>query len=75
VTSSGDAAGLNNRSDLNWLLSQMVGDCASRTPTFGGRLQPGVNAPDARVHGYLGADISATHSGYRKLARISGRLA
>jgi tricorn protease len=64
---------LNNRTDLNWLLSQMVGElCVSHTYVSGGDFSP-ASTPQTLVYtGYLGADIVADASGYPKLSRILG---
>jgi len=67
---------LNNRTDLNWLLSQMVGElCVSHTYISGGDFSP-ASTPQTLVYtGYLGADIVPDASGYPKLARILGPTA
>jgi tricorn protease len=64
---------LNNRSDLNWLLSQMVGElCVSHTYVSGGDFSPTQLPPNPVYTGFLGADIKADASGYPKLVRILG---
>jgi len=51
---------LNNRTDLNWLLSQMVGElCVSHTYVSGGDFSP-ASTPQTLVYtGYLGAEHRA----------------
>ncbi|HPK70945.1 MAG TPA: S41 family peptidase [Vicinamibacterales bacterium] len=67
---------LNNRSDLNWLLSQMVGElCVSHTYVSGGDFGPAQLPPTPVFTGLLGADIRADASGYPRLARILGPTA
>ncbi len=64
---------LSNRAELNWLLSQMVGElCVSHTYISGGDYSPAQLAPNPVYTGYLGADITADPSGYPRLARILG---
>jgi tricorn protease len=64
---------LNNRADLNWLLSQMVGElCVSHTYVSGGDYAPAQMPPNPVFTGLLGADVKADASGYPKLARILG---
>ncbi|MCX6551663.1 MAG: PDZ domain-containing protein, partial [Acidobacteria bacterium] len=64
---------LNNRADLNWLLSQMVGElCVSHTYVSGGDFSPAQMPPNPVYTGLLGADLKADASGYPKLARILG---
>ena len=67
---------LSSRSELNWLLSQMVGElCVSHTYVGGGDTGP-KKAPDALAYtGRLGADLSADASGryvFRSVFRPSG---
>jgi tricorn protease len=64
---------LNNRADLNWLLSQMVGELSvSHTYISGGDMAPAQVPPNPVFTGLLGADIRTDASGYPKLARILG---
>ena len=67
---------LNNRADLNWLLSQMVGELSvSHTYVSGGDFSP-MSTPQTPVFtGLLGADLAADPSGYPRLARILGPTA
>lgn len=67
---------LSSRSELNWLLSQMVGElCVSHTYVGGGDLGP-KKAPEALAFtGRLGADLAADASGryvFRSVFRPSG---
>lgn len=64
---------LSSRSDLNWLLSQMVGDLnVSHTYIGGGDPGP-QRQPEARSYaGLLGADLVVDPSGYLKFAKIFG---
>jgi tricorn protease len=67
---------LNNRADLNWLLSQMVGELSvSHTYVSGGDFAPTQMPPNPVFTGLLGADIKTDASGYPKLARIFGPTA
>ena len=51
---------LNNRADLNWLLSQMVGElCVSHTYISGGDFSPASTPQTRSFTGFLGADITA----------------
>jgi tricorn protease len=64
---------LNNRADLNWLLSQMVGElCVSHTYVSGGDYAPAQVPPIQVYTGLLGADLKSDPGGYPKLARIFG---
>ncbi len=67
---------LNNRSDLNWLLSQMVGELSvSHTYISGGDFSP-MSTPQTPVFtGLLGADLASDPSGYPRIARILGPTA
>jgi tricorn protease len=67
---------LTTRADLNWVLSQMVGELnVSHTYVGGGDMSP-VQMPANPVYtGLLGASIKADPSGYPKLARILGPTA
>jgi tricorn protease len=64
---------LSSRADLNWLLSQLVGDLnVSHTYIGGGDPGP-QRPPEARTYtGLLGADLAADPSGYVRFARIFG---
>ncbi len=67
---------LNNRADLNWLLSQMVGELSvSHTYVSGGDFAPAQVPPNPVFTGLLGADLKADASGYPRLARILGATA
>jgi len=66
---------LNSRQELNWLLSQMVGELsASHTYVSGGDFGPGRPAPSPVFTGALGADLSAEHGLYR-FSRVYGPTA
>ena len=63
---------LNSRQELNWLLSQMVGQlCVSHTYVSGGDLGPSKLAPSLTFPGLLGADLKAEGGVYR-FARVFG---
>jgi tricorn protease len=64
---------LSSRNELNWLLSQMVGElCVSHTYVGGGDTGP-QKPPETPVFtGLLGADLAADPSGYYRFARIYG---
>ncbi len=65
--------GLNNRAELNTLLSQMVGELnVSHTYVSGGDHAPAQLPPNPVFTGLLGADIVADPAGYPRLARILG---
>jgi tricorn protease len=67
---------LSNRTELNWLLSQMVGElCVSHTYISGGDFAPAQLPPVPVFTGLLGADMVTDPSGYPKLARILGPTA
>ncbi len=68
---------LSSREELNWLLSQMVGElCVSHTYIGGGDMGPGGPPPSPVFTGLLGADLVADKaSGLYKLARIYGPTA
>jgi len=66
---------LNSRQELNWLLSQMVGELnASHTYVGGGDFGPNRLAPSPVFSGYLGADFTAENGVY-KFAKIYGPTA
>jgi len=67
---------MSSRADLNWLLSQMVGElCVSHTYISGGDPGP-ARLPDIQVFtGLLGADLRTDASGYPRLTRIYGPTA
>ncbi len=68
--------GLNNRSELNTLLSEMVGELnVSHTYVSGGDMAPAALPPNPVFTGLLGADLKADASGYPRLARILGPTA
>jgi tricorn protease len=63
---------LNSRQELNWLLSQMVGELsASHTYVSGGDLGPARLAPSPVFSGLLGADFMAEKDVY-KFAKVYG---
>lgn len=63
---------LTSREDLNWLLSQMVGDlCVSHTYVSGGDRGPAPAPGLKRTPGLLGADLAAEGGLYR-FTRILG---
>jgi len=64
---------LSSRAELNWLLSQMVGElCVSHTYVGGGDTGP-AKAPESLAYtGLLGADLAADTSGYYRFARVLG---
>ncbi len=67
---------LSNRSELNRLLSEMVGElCVSHTYISGGDSSPAQLPPNPVFTGWLGADLVADASGYPKLARLLGSTA
>lgn len=66
---------LSSREDLNWVLSQLVGElCVSHTYVGGGDMGPLTVKNESPVYtGWLGADLSADKkSGYYKLEKIYG---
>ncbi len=65
---------LSSRAELNWVLSQMVGElCVSHTYIGGGDYGPGATPPSPVFTGLLGADLVADKAaGVYKLARIYG---
>ncbi|MEI6667049.1 MAG: S41 family peptidase [Acidobacteriota bacterium] len=64
---------LTTRADLNWVLSQMVGELnVSHTYVAGGDMSPAQLPANPVFTGWLGADIKADAGGYPKLARILG---
>jgi len=67
---------LNSRAELNWLLSQMVGElCVSHTYISGGDFSiPQVPANPVYT-GLLGADLRPDASGYPRIARLLGPTA
>ena len=68
--------GLNNRAELNTLLSEMVGELnVSHTYVSGGDMAPAQLPPNPVFTGLLGADFKADPSGYPRLARILGPTA
>jgi len=67
---------LNTRADLNWLLSQLVGELnVSHTYVGGGDMSPVQMPPNPVYTGWLGADLKPDASGYPTLARILGPTA
>jgi tricorn protease len=66
---------LSSRADLNWLLSQLVGELnVSHTYIGGGDMGPQRVAPSPVYTGLLGADLVADGGGFR-LAKIYGPTA
>jgi tricorn protease len=65
---------LSSRGELNWVLSQMVGElCVSHTYVGGGDFGPGATPSSPVFTGLLGADLVPDKaSGLYKLARIYG---
>ena len=65
---------LSSRAELNWVLSQMVGElCVSHTYIGGGDYGPGAAPPSPVFTGLLGADLAPDKaSGLYRLARIYG---
>ena len=65
---------LSSRSELNWILSQMVGElCVSHTYVGGGDFGPGATPSTPVFTGLLGADLVPDKaSGLYKLAKIYG---
>jgi len=64
---------LSSRADLNWLLSQMVGElCVSHTYVGGGDMGPGKPPENLVYTGMLGADLRPDASGYYRFARVLG---
>lgn len=66
---------LSSRDDLNWILSQMVGElCVSHTYVGGGDVGVTPSPPSSPVStGWLGADlVPDEEAGYYKLAKIYG---
>ncbi len=62
---------LNSRNELNWLLSQMVGElCVSHTYVGGGDTGAPL-APNPVSTGYLGADLAVAEGRYR-FAKVFG---
>jgi tricorn protease len=64
---------INSRGDLNWLLSQMVGElCVSHTYVWGGDNGP-QHTPDNPVRtGLLGADLESSGKGFYQFKTILG---
>jgi tricorn protease len=63
---------LTSRADLNWLLSQMVGElCVSHTYVSGGDFGPSALQGPAPAPGLLGADLAA-EGGFYRFNRIYG---
>ncbi|HVP89884.1 MAG TPA: S41 family peptidase [Terriglobales bacterium] len=65
---------LSSRNELNWVLSQMVGElCVSHTYVGGGDFGPAATPPSPVFTGLLGADLVADKAaGLYKLGRIYG---
>jgi tricorn protease len=66
---------LNSRQELNWLLSQMVGELnVSHTYVGGGDLGPAAPPPSPVFSGLLGADFRA-ENGFYRFSRVYGPTA
>ena len=66
---------LNSRQELNWLLSQMVGElCVSHTYVGGGDMGPRALSPSPVFTGHLGADLTEADGHYR-FTRVFGPTA
>ena len=64
---------LSTRAELNWLLSQMVGELnVSHTYVGGGDMAPSSVPAVSTYPGLLGADLKADASGHLRFARILG---
>jgi tricorn protease len=65
---------LSSREDLNWVLSQMVGElCVSHTYVGGGDTGPRQAPPTTLFTGWLGADlVPDARAGLYRIARIYG---
>jgi tricorn protease len=64
---------LQSRDQLNWLLSQMVGElCVSHTYVFGGDREPRPEVEQRAYTGLLGADLTPDPAGYYRFATIYG---
>jgi len=64
---------LNSREDLNWVLSQMVGElCVSHTYVGGGDRGPAQRPEQSLFTGLLGADLAPGEGGYYKFVKIYG---
>ncbi len=65
---------LSSRAELNWVLSQMVGElCVSHTYIGGGDFGPAATPPSPVFTGLLGADLVADKAtGLYRLAKIYG---
>ena len=64
---------LSSRSDLNWLLSQMVGDLNVSHTYIGGGDQGPARSPEVRTSmGLLGVDLESDSSGFVRFAKIFG---
>jgi len=64
---------LTSRWDLNWLLSQMVGElCVSHTYVWGGDYGPVERQRPKTYTGLLGADLEKTGTGFYRFAKIYG---
>jgi tricorn protease len=62
---------LNSRAELNWLLSQMVGElCVSHTYITGGDFSVPPQPQNPVYTGLLGADLRTDASGYAQLTRV-----
>lgn len=68
---------IRSREQLNWLLSEMVGElCVSHTYVSGGETYPPVSQEQVKFTGLLGADLVAdTSSGLYRFDRIYGPTA
>jgi tricorn protease len=65
---------LSSRNELNWMLSQMVGElCVSHTYISGGDMGPQYTPPSPVFTGWLGADLTPdSKAGYYRFDKIYG---
>lgn len=64
---------IRSRQDLNWLMSQMVGElCVSHTYVGGGDMFSQSSFRNPQYTGYLGCDYTVDKSGYYKISKIYG---
>lgn len=64
---------LSSRNELNWMMSQMVGElCVSHTYVGGGDNDLWKSPESKMFTGWLGADLKADNSGYYRFEKIYG---
>ncbi len=64
---------LTSRTDLNWLLSQMVGElCVSHTYVGGGDMGPQKRPDNPVFTGLLGVDLEKSDAGYYRIKKLYG---